>query len=901
LTGAQVPDMSLPTLARYGTSFRPRQSMFIDRSLALKNFVQYANNVAAKYPISEIRGVYLLNQEQYITSEVVSTSKTRLYITNSDGTTITGLYVGQAVTFYGNAYGGLQANTAYYITETGTSSGRQWMSISATLGGEALELNDYFGSMNTKLFDAAEYWEYTYWWADGYSADTKVMFEVNSYTDLLTLSAGGLYVGATGTTTISDGLVVRVAKNGAGVNEIYVYSTADGWTRVGLQDGTIKIKSKLYTETAPIPSKEIYYIVRWINEQLYENETTIERNQSLITMFNYIQSESLQDQNYLTWLNKTSLVDVEHTIRQLKPYKKYQRDATQLVEGYLNEVKPYHVHIKAFAFHYDDIETYEGSFTDFDLPSRYIVARNKFESPQLLLSNAAATADNQYTKDDAEWTQTIYQDWLANHGLSISNTQTAKVLVSSLTYEVKNTDTYMVLDETGVLPAFGTVKIGDEIIEYNKLDRKTNTISDLRRNTSYIKVVKHEAGTLVYLLPTLTNIMDEGRGYISAPKVSVYYNTTEYPYGVRTEAILHAHLESDYVRSVEVVEPGSGYPTLPEVRVTQSSINSFFNSTQVDHVLSQIYMVGHNFQDGDCVTVVNIQDDSATQGLKNYRYYYLKIVDSEHIALYDSYKDSLTGYTTTEIEYKVSTVDWTPSNGDPLFIQYKDSNGATVTKNYPFITLSVTTSIDNLPFRTGDYVRATTVRTPDVPEYYYVETIGVASTDLVESNYSSEQRIALHRTLEEARAGLNDTRVAVGSLLSISAVPETDKDRVNFAEGDKVAGTLGVTARVKIYTDNIPVREMKVAMKFDRTSFKSNATDWEASITRWGVGGWDSKDWSKGKYYSKGDLVVFSGSVFRANIDLKTDDLVDQFYFKYWDETSHVLTCQALLQVICHS
>jgi hypothetical protein len=892
LTGAVVPDPALPALARYGTSFRPRQSMFIDRALALKNFVQYANNVAAKYPISEIRGVYLLNQEQYITVEVTANSTSRLYISNSDGTKVTGLYAGQPITFKDNAYGGLAVNTTYYIKEAsgvstiGTDIYGQYIRLSATPGGSAIQLNDYFGSMSGKLFDTAEYWEYTYWWADGYSADTKVMFEVDSYTDLLTLSAGGLYVGATGTTTISDGLVVRVAKNGAGVNEIYVYSTADGWTRVGLQDSTIKIKSKLYTQTDPIPSKEIYYIVRWINEQLYENETTIERNQSLITMFNYIQSEALQDQNYLTWLNKTSLVDVEHTIRQLKPYKKYQRDATQLVEGYLNEVKPYHVHIKAFAFHYDDIETYQGSFTDFDLPSRYITSRAKFESPQLLLTNAAATADNQYTKDDAEWTQTIYQDWLANHGLSISNSQTAKVLVSSLTYLVKNTDIYMVLDETGVLPAFGTVKIGDEVIEYNKLDRKTNTISDLRRNTTYIKVLPHEAGTLVYLLPTLTNIMDEGRGYISAPKVSVYYDTTEYPYGVRTEAILHAHLESDYVRSVEVVEPGSGYPTLPEVRVSQSSINSFFNSTQVDHVLSQIYMVGHNFQDGDCVTVVNIQDDSATQGLKNYRYYYLKIVDDKHIALYDSYKDSLTGYTTTEIEYGVQSVTWSPTlMSDPLYVTYPNPIGGNpLVKSYPFITLEDETSIDNLPFRTGDYVRVTTERTPDVPEYYYVETIGVASTDLVESNYRSQQRIALHSTLEEARAGLNDTRVVVGSLLSISAVPETDKDRVNFAEGDQVAGTLGVTARVKIYTDNIPVREMKVAMKFDRTSFKSNATDWEASITRWGVGGWDSKDWSKGKYYSKGDLVVFSGSVFRANIDLKTDELTREFDFKYWDE-----------------
>ena len=49
------------------------------------------------------------------------------------------------------------------------------------------------------------------------------------------------------------------------------------------------------------------------------------RNKSLILLFEYIQSEADESQNYLPWLNKTSLVDVSHTIRELKPIQNYSR------------------------------------------------------------------------------------------------------------------------------------------------------------------------------------------------------------------------------------------------------------------------------------------------------------------------------------------------------------------------------------------------------------------------------------------------------------------------------------------------------------------------------------------------------------------------------------------------
>ena len=108
------------------------------------------------------------------------------------------------------------------------------------------------------------------------------------------------------------------------------------------------------------------------------------RNKSLILLFEYIQSETDESQNYLPWLNKTSLVDVSHVIRELKPIQNYQQDNQEFLAGYINEAKPYHVVIKDFLFKYTGIDTYQGNITDFDLPAEW---RNNLSyiSPQLVI------------------------------------------------------------------------------------------------------------------------------------------------------------------------------------------------------------------------------------------------------------------------------------------------------------------------------------------------------------------------------------------------------------------------------------------------------------------------------------------------------------------------------------
>ena len=59
--GNRVPDDSLPAKQRYGLSFRPRQSMFIDRTTVLKSAIDHINGVLLKAPFTSSINFEILN------------------------------------------------------------------------------------------------------------------------------------------------------------------------------------------------------------------------------------------------------------------------------------------------------------------------------------------------------------------------------------------------------------------------------------------------------------------------------------------------------------------------------------------------------------------------------------------------------------------------------------------------------------------------------------------------------------------------------------------------------------------------------------------------------------------------------------------------------------------------
>lgn len=64
--GNLVPDPSLSSRQKYGIQIRPRQSMFVDRSAALRNAIEYTNRVMKQYLITDIVDFTELNSKREI-------------------------------------------------------------------------------------------------------------------------------------------------------------------------------------------------------------------------------------------------------------------------------------------------------------------------------------------------------------------------------------------------------------------------------------------------------------------------------------------------------------------------------------------------------------------------------------------------------------------------------------------------------------------------------------------------------------------------------------------------------------------------------------------------------------------------------------------------------------------
>ena len=409
--GAKVPDPNLSPANSYGVQFRPRQSMFADRFLALENYFNRVNSVLAQFPISESRSFTLLNSSE------------------SEPTAGTGAWDKRVANLEELSYQDFAiVPVGYkYLVAADSAQNGLWTIYSVTTA----KTFDSLMLVRVQNYDTRKYWSYIDWYLIGYNRSSQIVDEVPTYSSLDTLSVYTVPVGAS----------VRVIANAQGKWEIYL-RTDTGWDRVGLQDGTIAIAAELwdyqlgrfgfdsevfdaqYFDQEPVI--ETRKIIQAINQELLIGELLIERNKALVLMFNFVLSEFEAPD----WLSKTSLVDVDHKIRQLLPFQTYQRDNQDFVVDYIKEVKPYHVHIRETNLIYDGIDAYQGSMTDFDVPSFYnsVQIPNQFMSPVLTpytYSTAVGTGtSNTYSDtppDSLVWQTEPWKFWYNNYTLSIQD------------------------------------------------------------------------------------------------------------------------------------------------------------------------------------------------------------------------------------------------------------------------------------------------------------------------------------------------------------------------------------------------------------------------------------------------------------------------------------------------
>ena len=392
--GNKVPDPFLSEADAYGVEFRPRQSMFEDRFKALKNYITRANAVFVDHPITEMRTLEILSSEEQLPAAG------------------NGAWDKKLNTYDELTYQDLRlVATGYkYLVVNDSNNGNLWTIYE-------VQADDSLLLTRVQNYKTSNYWSYVDWYATGYSNLDKPKEEVATYSRLATVES-----------TVSTGDIVKVTANADGKFELYERTTT-GWDRIGLEDGTIAIDSSIYDYSLgrngfdvevfdaqyfdAEPVLETRQIIKSINDEILIDDLADHRIDLINLTFEYIKSE----QTAVNWLMKTSLVDIQHTLRDLIPYDILQTDNQEFVEKYIEEVKPYHVQIKEFTLKYNGDELFQGDATDFDLPAQYDTVEETFISPRLSDDGAVGS----YLGNSAIWTSGPYTSWYNNYSLSVDS------------------------------------------------------------------------------------------------------------------------------------------------------------------------------------------------------------------------------------------------------------------------------------------------------------------------------------------------------------------------------------------------------------------------------------------------------------------------------------------------
>ena len=398
--GSVVPDPILSVADRYGISYRPRQSMFINRLAALGDLVLYVNDILVRYPIAKEFNLNQLNSAEPIPQisegeyEFTVASKTELsYIDTAN---------------FGSGYRVLVESD---VTEDGL-----W--VIYQLGEDGTWSIYRVQSYKTNL-----YWSYIDWYKSGYTATDKITYITESPITALTLP----YVA---------GDTIKILDTGNGKWELVVVNSALEFETVGIQDGTVKINSNLsnfgdnglgfdnqgfgaenvrYDQN---PNLEIRSIISALRDDIFINELQGRFNDTFFVMMNYLFNE----QKYVDWIFKTSFISTTHRLRSLSQVPNYIKDNQTYYQSYIEETKPYRTKIREYLTNYDGTDTVQGNWTDFDLPAYYDTNTRLFRSPSGDQFQAPNGTVYDFLDDDSSlWQLEPYKQWYDNRNSSVDS------------------------------------------------------------------------------------------------------------------------------------------------------------------------------------------------------------------------------------------------------------------------------------------------------------------------------------------------------------------------------------------------------------------------------------------------------------------------------------------------
>ena len=555
LNNRQVPDINLPPKLKYGVQFRPRQSMFVNRVEALKQYIERLNSALIKELIVDstdltdfkkydaaptvIAGVYdlvidtdaelrLVNAGSYVApslTPVITDGRIASVIVNSPGAgytnapyiTVNGIGKNAVLKSVLDANGGI---SSIIINEEGegytasTSLSVRPLSVLVSSDEQALgRWSIYAYNVGTsswirtksQSYNVPNFWNYKDWYATGYNLFTKIDYSVNGTNQLYALTAD---IGQTVK-------VKNVGSSGWMLLEKFANVTSVDYTQsykvIGRENGTIQISDKFYQFVStnlgfdgPLydadifdnsGSTELRIILSAIKDKVLIDELRVVYLQLFFASLRY----ALSEQTFVDWAFKTSFVKAMHNVGDLKQKVTYNNDNLADFESYIAEVKPYRTKIREYVSSYKSIDNTQSVITDFDLPP---VTDGSQTSPVVVTVGDT----NEIVINNDELLTYPWKHWLDNAGFYVSEI----VLVDGGSGYISNPEVII----TGPNTTQATAK-------------------------AYISNGK----------VTKIQIVSSGAGYFSAPTVELNGGLTD---GPNTVARAVAFIKNDLVRSALV-------------------------------------------------------------------------------------------------------------------------------------------------------------------------------------------------------------------------------------------------------------------------------------------------------------------------------------------------------------
>jgi hypothetical protein len=478
-----VPDFDQPPKLRYGIENRPRQSMFVNRFEALKQFVEQVNLILIDNQIVEqktngmadlesydieptaVSGLYDSTQDtnaelQYVSVNYIKTPSIAPVISNGIITGITindagsGYLIAPTVSISGSGTGAIITLT---INATGGisgavigSGGKGYVSGLTTLTVRPFSvlvhqdsdanknwsiygynpLKKIWTRTQTQNFDVRAFWTKVDWYGSAINNKTGITqkynqysiidFAVDNYSELNSISP-----------TIGQTVKVRTTGNGGWqLLRFVANSKSTDWTQsyqvVGIENGTIQLSNSLYNYTQNkvgydgflydnsgfdfSASKELRIILNALKDKIL---TDTLRQQYLDLFFSSIRY-AFNEQTYIDWAFKTSFVQAQHNLGQLKQTVVYTNDNLPDFQNYVNEVTPYRTTVREYVDNYESIDTSSNMVSDFDLPVSYSVTGNRVIETRI--DNGTIVANDYDTLNTYPW-----KTWKDNLGFILED------------------------------------------------------------------------------------------------------------------------------------------------------------------------------------------------------------------------------------------------------------------------------------------------------------------------------------------------------------------------------------------------------------------------------------------------------------------------------------------------